>query len=213
MTSIEDLVQKLKTLTSKWFYSKTETDTFLNQKSNTNHTHGNLQNNGSVGTSNNTSKNVVTDTNGYITTEDKPIIPVASSTKPSADTTNGAIGTSSDFAKADHVHPKSSIYATSSHNHTTLNGVTSIQGAYAGSQRPIFSSNTNSTAWNFIANKIVYDGTIITYNSSEIATTNDIPDISGKADSSDFDTLTATVTYTDDTTETVTFYVVPDNSS
>ena len=37
----------------------------------TSHTHGNLQNDGKVGTSNNASKNVVTDSNGKITTEDK----------------------------------------------------------------------------------------------------------------------------------------------
>ena len=41
----------------------------------TSHTHGNLQNDGTVGTSNNASKNVVTDSNGKITTEDKPTIP------------------------------------------------------------------------------------------------------------------------------------------
>ena len=38
-------------------------------------------------------------------------------------------------------------------------------------------------------------------------------DITGKADNSDFDTVTATVTYTDNTSETVTFYIVPNNSS
>ena len=39
------------------------------------HTHGNLQYDGSVGTTNNASKNVVTDANGKITTEAKPTIP------------------------------------------------------------------------------------------------------------------------------------------
>lgn len=52
------------------------------------HTHGNLQNDGSVGTSNNASKNVVTDANGKITTEDKPTIPTATS-----DLTNDGDGT------------------------------------------------------------------------------------------------------------------------
>ena len=41
----------------------------------TSHTHGNLKNDGSVGSSNNASKNVVTDSNGKITTEAKPVIP------------------------------------------------------------------------------------------------------------------------------------------
>ena len=38
-------------------------------------------------------------------------------------------------------------------------------------------------------------------------------DINGKADSSNFDTLTVTVNYTDNTSETVTFYVMPNNNN
>lgn len=82
------------------------------------HTHGNLQNDGKVGTSNNANKNVVTDSNGEITTENKPTIPSASSTTPSADTTNGSVGSGTTWAKADHTHPKSSLYATSDHTHS-----------------------------------------------------------------------------------------------
>ena len=46
-------------------------------------------------------------------------IPSASSTTPSADTTNGSVGNGTTWAKADHTHPKSSLYAESSHTHTT----------------------------------------------------------------------------------------------
>ncbi len=46
-------------------------------------------------------------------------IPSASSTTPSADTTNGSIGNGTTWAKADHTHPKSSLYAESSPTHTT----------------------------------------------------------------------------------------------
>lgn len=84
----------------------------------TSHTHGNLQNDGSVGSNNNTNKNVVTDNTGKITTEDKPTIPSASNTTPSADTTNGSIGSGTTWAKADHTHPKSSLYAEATHTHT-----------------------------------------------------------------------------------------------
>lgn len=49
-------------------------DTNLANKSNVDHTHGNLQSDGTIGTTNNTTKNVVTDGNGKITTEDKPQI-------------------------------------------------------------------------------------------------------------------------------------------
>lgn len=47
-----------------------------------------------------------------------PTIPSASNTTPSADTTNGSIGDSSNYAKADHTHPKSTLYADASHSHS-----------------------------------------------------------------------------------------------
>lgn len=48
-------------------------------------------------------------------------IPSASSTTPSADTSSGAVGTGTTYARADHKHPKSTIYAESSHTHTYSN--------------------------------------------------------------------------------------------
>lgn len=63
-------------------------------------------------------KNVVVDNNsGEITFEDKPTIPEESTTTPLSDSTNGSIGNSDKWAKADHVHPKSNLYAESGHNH------------------------------------------------------------------------------------------------
>ena len=92
-------------------------DTLLENKANNTHTHGNLQNDGSIGISNNINKNVVTDGNGKITTEDKPTIPSASSTVPSADTSSGSYGSGTTYARANHQHPKSSLYAETSHTH------------------------------------------------------------------------------------------------
>ena len=94
-------------------------DTILESKASNTHTHGNLQNDGSIGTSNNINKNVVTDGNGKITTEDKPTIPSASSTVPSADTSSGSYGSGTTYARANHQHPKSSLYAETSHTHDT----------------------------------------------------------------------------------------------
>lgn len=94
-------------------------DTLLESKANNTHTHGNLQNDGSIGISNNINKNVVTDGNGKITTEDKPTIPSASSTVPSADTSSGSYGSGTTYARANHQHPKSSLYAETSHTHDT----------------------------------------------------------------------------------------------
>ena len=48
-------------------------------------------------------------------------IPGASSTTPSADTTAGGVGAGTTWARSDHTHPKSSLYAEASHNHTKSN--------------------------------------------------------------------------------------------
>lgn len=90
----------------------------------------------------NKGKNVVVDsTTGNITFENKPTIPSASTSTPSADVANGAIGSSSTYAKADHQHPLSTAYAASEHSHSnmevTTNRVTSNQG--------ISSSSTDTT--------------------------------------------------------------------
>ena len=50
-----------------------------------------------------------------------PTIPSASSSTPSADTSSGSVGTGTTFARSDHKHPKSTIYAEASHTHTYSN--------------------------------------------------------------------------------------------
>ena len=65
--------------------------------------------------------NVVTNSSGKLTTESKPTIPSASSTTPKADVSGGTIGSGTTWAKADHQHPLSSAYATSSHTHSSDN--------------------------------------------------------------------------------------------
>ena len=99
-------------------HTKSQITDFPTSMTPTSHTHGNLQNNGQVGSTAQASKNVVTDSSGKITTEDKPTIPSASSTTPSADTTSGSVGTGTTWARSNHTHPKSSLYAESSHTHT-----------------------------------------------------------------------------------------------
>lgn len=44
-------------------------------------------------------------------------IPIASSTTPNADTAGGSVGTGAAWARNDHTHPKSSLYAAASHTH------------------------------------------------------------------------------------------------
>ena len=60
----------------------------------------------------------VATTGSYTDLTNKPSIPSASSSTPSADTSSGAAGTGTTWARADHKHPKSNIYAESSHTHT-----------------------------------------------------------------------------------------------
>ena len=54
----------------------------------------------------------------YTNLTNKPTIPSASSTVPSADTTSGSYGSGTSYARSNHTHPKSSLYAESSHTHT-----------------------------------------------------------------------------------------------
>lgn len=67
------------------------------------------------------SKNVVTGSDGKLTTENKPTIPTGSSTATDIKM-NGtqSAGTSSNFAKADHVHPTDTSRASSTHVHGNL---------------------------------------------------------------------------------------------
>ena len=85
------------------------------------HAHGNLQNDGQVGSTVQASKNVVTDANGKITTENKPTIPSANSTATNIkmDGTQSA-GSLSSYAKADHVHPTDTSRASSDHVHGSI---------------------------------------------------------------------------------------------
>lgn len=113
------------------------------------------------------------------------MIPTAGENTPSADSSGGSKGNSTNYARSDHQHPLSSAYATASHTHTKSD-ITNL-GDY------IEKSNTSGLVKN--------DGTI--------DTTQYVSDISGKANVADFDTIEATITYTDNTTETVEFYIVP----
>lgn len=65
----------------------------------------------------------------YTDLTNKPTIPSASSSNPSADVSGGAIGLSGNYAKADHQHPLSSAYATATHNQasTTITDMDVVQ--------------------------------------------------------------------------------------
>ena len=67
---------------------------------------------------NHTHSQYSTFTGNYNDLTNKPTIPSASSTTPSADTANGSVGSGTTWAKADHTHPKSTLYAEASHSHS-----------------------------------------------------------------------------------------------
>ena len=92
-------------------------DTLLENKANNTHTHGNLQNDGSIGTSNNVNKNVITDGNGKITTEDKPTIPTKTS-----DLTNDGDGSNVFVKDSDSRLTNSRTPTSHSHGNITNNG-------------------------------------------------------------------------------------------
>lgn len=60
----------------------------------------------------------VATTGDYDDLTDKPTIPSASTTTPSADTSSGSYGSGTSYARSNHSHPKSSLYAEATHSHT-----------------------------------------------------------------------------------------------
>lgn len=117
-------------------------------------------------------KNVVTNAStGTIEFEDKPTIPSASSTTPNADTTSGSVGTGTTWARADHKHPKSTLYAEASHDHITSD-ITNF---------PILHTVATSGSYNDLSNKPnIPSKTSDLTNDSGFLTSHQ--DISGKID-------------------------------
>ena len=54
----------------------------------------------------------------YNDLSNKPTIPTASTSTPSADTSSGSYGSGTSYARSNHSHPKSSLYAEATHSHT-----------------------------------------------------------------------------------------------
>ena len=88
------------------------------------------------------SKNIVTDSSGALTTEDKPTIPVGEDTDSNINMDGTAdAGISSKFARADHVHPTDTSRAAATHSH----GATEVTDANSANYTNIGSLSANST--------------------------------------------------------------------
>ena len=86
-------------------------------------------------------------------------IPGASSTTPSADTTSGSVGTGTAWARSDHTHPKSSLYAEASHTHPQyLTSHQDITGKEDKSNK-VTSLSSSNTDTQYPSAKAVYDAT------------------------------------------------------
>ena len=109
--------------------------------------------------STNGGKNLVTDSSGNIVVENKPTIPSASLTTPSADVTGGAIGSATTWAKADHQHPLSTAYATASHTHSEY--VTDEE--YKNNELSVLIPNLTETTTVFNDRYVKADGVKFTY--------------------------------------------------
>lgn len=147
------------------------------QKSNTN---GLIKNDGSV------------DTSSYITSSS---LPSASSSTPSADTTNGSYGSGTSYARANHTHPKSSIYAESSHTHTTTD-ITNLSVPTASSSTPT-ADTTNGTygsGTSYARSDHAHPKSSLYAESNHTHTYSNISNVT---------TVDVTVTYTDNSTETI----------
>ena len=139
--------------------------------------------------------------NSYNDLTNKPNIPSASSTTPSADTTNGSVGDGTTWARSNHTHPKSSIYAEATHTHSQYltshqdisgkedlsNKVTSISPSSTDTQYPSAKctyDNLNSVYDNFIFNENLtpYTHILSNYTNTSNATlsvTNEVLTITG----------------------------------
>lgn len=74
----------------------------------------------------------------YNDLSNRPTIPTASTSTPSADTTSGSVGNGTTWARSNHTHPKSSLYAEASHTHSISNisnlqaNITNLQSSLNG---------------------------------------------------------------------------------
>ena len=98
-----------------------------------------------------------------------PTVPSASTTTPSADTTNGDVGDGITWARSNHEHPKSSLYAEASHSHTSLeNRLSALETdsgwVYLSLTGNFYNFSTNDPAQYRKVGNIVYVNGLIALN-------------------------------------------------
>ena len=92
----------------------------------------------------------------YNDLSDKPTIPSASSTTPSADTTTGSVGTGTTWARSNHTHPKSSLYAEASHTHSQYVNPTIVDNLTTNDATKVLSAKQGKVLNDLIGDAITY---------------------------------------------------------
>lgn len=91
---------------------------------------------------------------------DLSTIPTASSTTPSADTTAGSYGSGTSYARSNHTHPKSTLYAEASHTHSTYVNPTIADNLTTDSSSQVLSAKQGKVLNDKIGNIIqIINGT------------------------------------------------------
>lgn len=114
-------------------------------------------------------------------------IPSASNTTPSADTTSGSVGTGTTWARSNHTHPKSSLYAESSHTHSQYltehqslaNYVTTSDSRLSDARTPTSHAHGNLQNNGQVGSTAQANKNVVT-NSSGLITTENKPTIPSK---------------------------------
>lgn len=82
--------------------------------------------------------------------------PSASTTTPSADTTSGSYGSGTTYARANHTHPKSSLYAESSHTHSAYVNPTIADNLTTNDSSQVLSAKQGKILNDLIGQAITY---------------------------------------------------------
>lgn len=91
--------------------------------------------------------NTVTNTPNKIPTSQAVVnyVPNPSSTTPSADTTSGSVGTGTTWARSNHTHPKSSLYAETNHTHGNITNDGRVGTSNNSNKNVVTDANGNIT--------------------------------------------------------------------
>lgn len=95
----------------------------------------------------------LTNDSGFITSSN---VPSASSVTPSADTTNGSVGDGTTWARSNHTHPKSSLYAEASHTHSEYVNPTIIDNLTTNDATKVLSAKQGKVLNDLIGDAIEY---------------------------------------------------------